>query len=136
MPKKILIIEDSQDIGKALSLLLLDEGYDVSVATNGAEGREKAVSERPDLILMDLALPDISGLDLTRELRAWPEAKDIPILCVSSHTRGIESVVRAAGCNEVFSKSTFIQSYRDTLRKYLGEKDQTALPPQRVRRYL
>jgi two-component system, cell cycle response regulator DivK len=121
MPKKVLIIEDSQDIGKAMRLLIEMEGYAVSVASTGAEGRGMAVSEKPDLILMDLALPDTSGIDLTQELRALPDIGDVPILCVSSHTQGIEAVVRAAGCQEVFSKSTFIQNFRDTLKRYLDE---------------
>jgi two-component system cell cycle response regulator DivK len=121
MPKNILIIEDSRDIGDAMRLLIEMEGYAVSVAASGSEGRKMAVAEKPDLILMDLALPDIGGLELTQELRTVPELKDVPILCVSSHISGIESVVRAAGCQEVFSKVTFIESFRETLKQYLQD---------------
>jgi len=121
MPKKILIIEDSADISGALKMLIELEGYAAVVANSGAEAREKAIAEMPDLILMDLALPDMSGIDLTQELRALPEIAETPILCVSSHTDGIHSVVMAAGCQEVFSKASFMESFRPTLKKYLGE---------------
>ena len=121
MPAKILIIEDSPDVREALKLLIEMEGYEVAVAMNGAEALERATSEKPDLVLMDLVLPDTSGLDLTREMRSYPDMADVPILCVSSYAEGIESVVRAAGCQEVFSKTAFIKSFRATLKKYLGE---------------
>ena len=121
MPKKILIVEDSADISGALKLLIEMEGYEAVVANSGADGREKAVAEKPDLILMDLALPDISGIELTQELRALSETSDVPILCVSSHTEGIRSVILAAGCQEVFSKVSFMESFRPTLKKYLSE---------------
>jgi len=121
MPKKILIIEDSADISGALKMLIELEGYEAVVANSGLDGREMAIREKPDLILMDLALPDLSGIDLTRELRALPETAETPILCVSSHTEGIHSVIMAAGCQEVFSKASFIESFRTTLKKYLVE---------------
>ena len=122
MPKTILIIEDSKDIGGAMKLLIEMEGYDVAMATTGAAGLSLAEAGGIDLILVDLALPDASGIDVTRELRQIPAVAGVPILCVSSHTQGIESVVRAAGCTEVFSKSTFIESFRSTLKRYLGDE--------------
>lgn len=121
MPKKILIIEDSTDISGALKMLIELEGYEAVAANSGLDGRKMAISEKPDLILMDLASPDLSGIDLTFELRGLPETADTPILCVSSHTEGIHSVVMAAGCQDVFSKASFIESFRPTLKKYLGE---------------
>jgi two-component system, cell cycle response regulator DivK len=119
MRKKILIIEDSGDIGDALKLLIELEGYTAVVASTGSEGREKAVSERPDLILMDIALPDIDGVDLTRELRSLPETAAIPIVCVSSYSGPLEQEAREAGCDAVYSKTSFMTDYAATIRKYI-----------------
>ena len=120
MPKKVLIIEDSEPVGDALQLLIGFEGYDVAVARTAAEGHEKAVSEQPDLILMDIALPDYDGAELTRRLRRLDETARIPILCVSSYTGGRVDEIREAGCDEVFSKTKFMIDFRDTIRKYIG----------------
>lgn len=119
MPKKVLIIEDTFDIGDSLKKLIEYEGYEAVVASGGFEGLDMARVGAPDLILMDVALPDISGIDLTRELRSHPQTSEIPILCVSSYTGGIEEEALSAGCNEVFSKTSFMIAFAPTLKKYL-----------------
>jgi DNA-binding response OmpR family regulator len=119
MPKKVLIIEDSLDIGESLKLLIQYEGYEAVVATGALEGFDKARDEAPDLILVDLALPDVNGINLTRDLRSQPQTSGIPILCVSSYTDGIEDEVLNAGFNEVFSKTSFMTEFAPTLKKYL-----------------
>src|SRR5687768_17271055 len=121
MPKKILIIEDSGDIGMALKLLIEFEGYQAIVASSAAAGRELALEESADLIIMDIRLPDEDGIGLTRTLRSLPETKDTPIVCVSSYTSGLEAEALMAGCNEVFSKAAFMESFDRTLTKYLGD---------------
>jgi len=119
MRKKVLIIEDSFDIGESLKLLIEYEGYEAVVASGAVEGFDKAREEAPDLILMDLSLPDGNGIKLTRDLRSQPQTSNIPILCVSSYTDGIEDKVLEAGCNEVFSKTSFMTEFAPTLKKYL-----------------
>ena len=119
MPKKVLIIEDSFDIGDSLKQLIEFEGYEAVVARGGFEGFDKAREESPDLILMDVDLPDKNGIDLTRDLRSNPRTAEIPILCVSSYTTGVEDKMLKAGCNEVFSKTSFMVSFVPTLDKYL-----------------
>ena len=120
MAKTVLIIEDSLDIGGSLKILIELEGYNAVVAQTALDGRDKALEIRPDLILMDLALPDLDGIELTKELRTLPETADIPIICVSSYTGRFGSEVNEAGCNEMFSKTSFMTSYVSTLKKYLG----------------
>ena len=120
MPKKVLIIEDSVDIGDSLKMLIEIEGYEAIVARRGFEGFDMALKEVPDLILMDVDLPDVNGIDLTRSLRAERQTSEVPILCVSSYTFAMEDEVLSAGCNEVFTKSSFITSFGPTLKKYLG----------------
>lgn len=119
MPKKVLIIEDTLDISESLKLLIEYEGYEAVVARGALEGFDKAREEAPDLILVDLALPDGNGINLTRDLRSQPQTFDTPILCVSSFTVGIEDEVLKAGCNEVFSKTSFMLEFAPTLKKYL-----------------
>ena len=119
MAKKVLIIEDSLDISESLKLLIEMEGYEAIVANSGSEGCRMAQDEKPDLILMDLSLPDRSGIEVTREVRSSPETFDTPIVCVSSFAEGREEQVLAAGCNEVLSKTSFMSSFQPTLKKYL-----------------
>src|SRR5688572_26919147 len=119
MPKKVLIIEDSFDIGESLKHLIEYEGYEAVVANRGFEGFHKAHEEAPDLILVDLVLPDVNGINLIRDLRSHAQTSEIPILCVSSYTGGIEADVLRAGCNEVFSKTSFMTEFVPTLKKYL-----------------
>ncbi len=69
MKKKILIIEDEADLIKGLKLNLSDEGFDVDWAVNGAEGLRKAIEETPDLIILDIMLPEMDGLEVCRKLR-------------------------------------------------------------------
>jgi len=69
MKEKILIIEDEADLVKGLKLNLADEGYEVSWASDGQEGLRKALAEAPDLIILDIMLPKMNGLDVCRELR-------------------------------------------------------------------
>lgn len=121
MPKKILIVEDSPEVSGALKMLLELEGYEAAVAGTGSIGRDMARTERPDLILMDIGLPDISGIELTRELRSRRETSETPIVCVSAYGHGLLSEAVGAGCNEAISKGKFIDSFRPTLKKYLGE---------------
>ena len=104
MPKKILIVKDCSDISGPLKLLIGKEGYEAVVANSGADGRDKALSEKPDLILMDLALPDVSGLALTQELRALPATLDVPILCGPSRTEGIHAGGARGGLSGSFQQ--------------------------------
>jgi len=121
MAKKVLIVEDTEDIAEALKILIEMQGYDAVVARDGFEGCRMALEELPDLILMDLALPGMDGLEATREIRATPEGSDTPIVVVSSYAAGARETLLEAGCNEVLTKSSFISSFGPTLTKYLGE---------------
>lgn len=127
---KVLVIEDTDHIAMALQTLITFEGHGVIVAESAAQGYAMTLESEPDLIVMDLKLPDEDGLDLTRRIRATSGIKQPAILCVSSYTRGIEPEARIAGCDEVFSKTTFMVNYEETLKKYLGptSASQTVLP--------
>ncbi len=102
---KALIIEDHPDILDVLSRQLKRLGFAVVSADNGMGGVEKAITEKPDLILMDIMMPGMDGLEATRLIRANPETKDIPILAITCLFR--ESELRGcieAGCNDYIIK--------------------------------
>ena len=83
MPKRILIIDDDPDVVVFLSTLLQDHGYDTLDASDGVEGLEVTRSQKPDLILMDLMMPQKSGISLLSELKQDEELKDIPVVMVT-----------------------------------------------------
>ena len=91
VPRRILIIEDEAVIRKAIRMACEKEGYEVVEAENGTEGLRLSESSKPDLILLDLMLPDISGFDVCREVRKSGSA--VPIIILSAKTEEIDIVV-------------------------------------------
>ena len=83
MAKKVLIIDDEPDMVTFLSTLLEDNGYEVVTAVDGEEGLDKVKSEKPDLISLDLLMPNKTGIKMYRELRKDPEVADIPVVMVT-----------------------------------------------------
>ena len=103
--KKILLVDDSSTVLLMERMILSKSQYDVVTAKDGVEGIEKAVAERPDLILMDVVMPRMDGFEACRKLREQDDTKAIPVIMVS--TRGELASVEtgyAAGCNEYVTK--------------------------------
>jgi len=104
-PQTILVIEDYSDTRELLSALLRNHGYAVVEAEDGIEGILKAGWLYPDLILMDLSLPEMDGVEAASRIHAQAKLSRIPIFVVSAYlTEEVERDVRAAGCVEVFTK--------------------------------
>jgi CheY-like chemotaxis protein len=103
---KILYVEDNDDNLYMLSLRFEAlEGYEIISAADGTEGVAKAVAERPDLILMDLNLPEIDGWEATRQLKANPATRDIPIIALTAHAMaGDREKAAAAGTDDFDTK--------------------------------
>jgi CheY-like chemotaxis protein len=102
---KILCIEDNDDNVYMLKNRLSRAGFTVVVATDGAQGIAMATSERPDLILMDLTLPDIDGKEVTRRIKADPVTKRIPIIALTANAMsGDREKALAAGCDDFDTK--------------------------------
>lgn len=89
----ILIIDDEKDVLKALRDILTEEHFKVLAATNGKQGIQVAQNDRPDLILLDLRLPDMDGYDVCRKLKENPNTASIPVLMVSTRSKETEKVV-------------------------------------------
>jgi two-component system, cell cycle response regulator DivK len=88
--KKVLIVEDNDHLRNILALILQCVGYEILQAENGAEAIEQAVSGQPHLILLDLDLPDITGVVAARKLKQHPQAAHIPIIACSAYSSGQE----------------------------------------------
>ena len=101
----ILVIEDYSDTRELLSVLLRRRGYNVIEAEDGVEGLLKAGWVYPDLIIMDLSLPEMDGVEVARRIHAQPKLSQIPIFVVSAYlTEAVKADVRDAGCTETFPK--------------------------------
>ncbi|MCC6776261.1 MAG: response regulator [Hyphomicrobiales bacterium] len=102
---KILYVEDNDDNVYMLQKRLARAGFTVVVATDGTQGVAMAASERPDLVLMDLTLPDIDGEEATRRIKAAPHTRHIPVLALTANAMsGDKERALAAGCDDFDTK--------------------------------
>ena len=120
MTKKVLVVEDNELNMKLFHDLLEAHGYATVQTSNGNEVLELARREQPDLILMDIQLPEVSGLDVTRWLKADPELKKIPVIAVTAFAmKGDEQKIREGGCEDYISKPISVTGFIETIQKYL-----------------
>ena len=119
--KKVLLVDDSRTSLFMEQMILKREPYDIVLASDGREGVEKALAERPDLILMDMVMPRMNGLEAVRELRARAETRDIPIIMVTTHGEG-ENVEKGyeSGVNDYLTKPIDAVALLAKVRDYLG----------------
>ena len=102
---KILLVEDNEMNRDMLSRRLERRGYQVVIAEDGAAGVSMARLENPDLILMDMSLPVMDGWEATRQIKATPETKVIPVIALTAHAMaGDEEKALAVGCNDYETK--------------------------------
>jgi len=129
MKKKVLIIEDEEDLIKGLKLNLIDEGYEVDSALNGVEGLRKALEETPDLIILDIMLPDKDGLEVCRELRK--KNISIPIIMLTAKGEEIDKVVGLEiGADDYITKPFSVRELLARIKVQLrrAERDEKAVP--------
>lgn len=107
MAEKILVVDDDLDSLKLIGLMLQRNGYEVSAASAGSQALAKATSERPDLIILDVMMPDMSGLEVCRRLRKNPDTKAIPIIMFTAKTLIDDKVAGfEAGADDYLTKPT------------------------------
>jgi two-component system cell cycle response regulator DivK len=122
--KKILIVEDNFDIRQLMVYFLKQTGYEVLEAATGLAAIERASAALPDLITMDLGLPDITGDKATARLKADPSTKHIPVIAITAYYKEsplVESAVAAGAC-EVLCKPITLRSLEDALHRLLTVK--------------
>lgn len=124
MKKRILIVEDNELNLKLFRDLLTAHGYETMETKEGMEAIELTRSEHPDLILMDIQLPEISGLDVTRRLKSEHAIRDIPIIAVTAFAmKDDEEKILSAGCQAYISKPISIVPFLNIVRRFLGEEE-------------
>ncbi|TBW34306.1 response regulator [Siculibacillus lacustris] len=122
MPKTVLIVEDNELNMKLFHDLLEAHGYRTLQSRNGFDAMEIARSDRPDLILMDIQLPEVSGLEVTKWLKEDDELKAIPVIAVTAFAmKGDEERIRQGGCEAYISKPISVAKFLETVRSYLGD---------------
>jgi two-component system cell cycle response regulator DivK len=120
MAKTVLIVEDNDLNMKLFHDLLEAHGIDTVETRNGNTVLALAREKKPDLILMDIQLPEVSGLDVTRWLKEDEELKHIPIIAVTAFAmKGDEQKIREGGCQDYISKPISVTHFMDTINKYL-----------------
>ncbi len=103
--KKILLVEDNEENRDALSRRLMRRGYEIVMAFDGAQGVQMALSEAPDLILLDMNLPVLDGWEAARKLRANDRTRTIPIIALTAHAMsGDREKTLEAGCDDYHTK--------------------------------
>jgi two-component system cell cycle response regulator DivK len=124
MAKRILVVEDHEDNRAILRDLLTAADFEYIEATNGAEGVDAAERERPDLILMDIQLPEIDGYEATRRIKAKPELNSIPIIAVTSFAlSGDDKKALAAGCQDYITKPYSPRALLVMVREHLEKAE-------------
>ncbi|MBV6657813.1 MAG: response regulator [Devosiaceae bacterium] len=122
MSKTILIVEDNELNMKLFSDLLEAKGYQTVKTGNGMDAMDLAREHRPDLILMDIQLPEVSGLDVTRWLKEDDELRHIPVVAVTAFAmKGDEERIRSGGCEAYISKPISVTHFLDTVRTFVGD---------------
>ena len=119
--KTVLIVEDNELNMKLFHDLLDAHGYRILQTKDGMEALDIAREHRPDLILMDIQLPEVSGLEVTKWLKDDPELKHIPVVAVTAFAmKGDEERIRQGGCEAYLSKPISVGKFIETIRHFLG----------------
>ena len=120
--KTILIVEDNELNMKLFHDLLDAHGYHTVQTRNGLDALALARLHRPDVILMDIQLPEVSGLEVTKWLKDDDDLREIPVIAVTAFAmKGDEDRIRSGGCQAYISKPISIAGFLDTIRRFAGE---------------
>lgn len=125
MAKKILIVEDEEIMQGLLKRKLAHEGYDIAIASNGLEGLEKIKKDKPDLVLLDIIMPEMGGFEMMEEMSKNKEMKDIPIIVISNSGQPIElDRAKKLGAQDWLVKTEFDpQEVLDKVLKQIGKSN-------------
>jgi len=128
MKEKILIVEDNPQNMRLIEMTLRLKGYRLLTATDGEEALDMATREKPDLIIMDIYLPKMSGLEVIKRLRQMPAFNHVPIIAVTAHAmKGDKAKIIEAGCDAYLLKPINTRQLPEVVTEMLlqGQKDRT-----------
>ena len=121
-PRKVLIVEDNDLNMKLFNDLLEAHGYATLKTASGVEALDLARAHKPDLILMDIQLPEVSGLEVTKWLKEDDDLHSIPVIAVTAFAmKGDEERIRQGGCEAYISKPISVPRFIETIKSYLGD---------------
>lgn len=121
MPKTVLIVEDNELNMKLFHDLLDANGFRTIQTKDGMEALEIARTQRPDLILMDIQLPEVSGLEVTKWLKEDDDLRSIPVVAVTAFAmKGDEEKIREGGCEAYIAKPISVTQFLETVRRFIG----------------
>ena len=121
MTKTVLIVEDNELNMKLFNDLLEAHGYTTLKTRDGIQALGIAREHRPDLILMDIQLPEVSGLEVTKWLKEDDELRHIPVIAVTAFAmKGDEEKIRQGGCEDYIAKPITVSKFLQTVQKYIG----------------
>lgn len=121
MTKKVMIVEDNELNMKLFRDLIEASGYGTIQTRNGLEALDLAREHKPDLILMDIQLPEVSGLDVTKWLKEDEDLHSIPVIAVTAFAmKGDEERIRQGGCEAYISKPISVPGFLETIKSFLG----------------
>ena len=122
MAKRVLIVEDNELNMKLFNDLLEANGYGTIQTRSGVEAVELTRTHRPDLILMDIQLPEVSGLEVIRRIKDDEALKHIPVIAITAFAmKGDEEKIRQSGCEAYLSKPISVVKFLETVRHYLSD---------------
>ena len=125
MKKKVLIVEDNELNMKLFNDLLEAHGIETIQTRDGRQAFGLAKAHRPDLLIMGIQLPEVSGLDITKMIKEDPDLKSIPVIAVTAFAmKGDEQKIREGGCEDYISKPISVARFIEIVRRYL-EKVET-----------
>src|SRR5579872_3772748 len=126
---RILVIEDERDLTQVLAYNFQREGYETIVSHDGQEGLRKAQTLLPDLIILDLMLPTLGGVEVCRELKAGERTRDIPIIILSAKAEETDQVVGfSLGCDDYVTKPFHIKVLLQRIKALLRRLDGSSEP--------
>jgi two-component system cell cycle response regulator DivK len=123
MSRRILVVDDNNDSRELVVKVLKNKGYEMIEAIDGEEALEKAVSEKPDLILLDISIPKLNGYEVTKRLKSLEEVKDIPVVALTAHAmKGDRAKALEAGCEGYISKPINVRDLPAQVKSYMRGK--------------
>lgn len=118
----VLLVEDNDDMRALYGFMLANAGYHVKAVRNGLEAIAEIQAERPDLVVTDVAMPVLSGLELIKAVKANDELADLPVLAITSFGESFRELAMAAGANDLIDKPADEEGLCDAINNILAQR--------------